>query len=1350
MLSVTLGPITGPDAGGVFDVPSGKDLYVPLVGSDTAGTSITYTASSNNANVKATVLTGNPTLELDVSGTDVNGHAFSGAMTFQLFKNIAPQSVQDIIDNVTAGLYNGASFYRAETQTGFKLIQGGAGITGTGPDVNDEFNVATSFNSGGLLAIANKGTPNSGSSEFFVTAPNVPLANDPQSSLNYKFTVFGQLVTGQDIYNDILNVPTHVSSGLDLANNPVTINTASIITDNQHTVLQISEPSTFTGNATITVTANGSDQTTATQTFTVTAAHPTTSILPLFLNPVSNATTANGKAVSFQLSATAVSGIASGNLVFSVTGTNSFTGAPTNVSAVATSVSGDTATIRLSPTSGANNSFVNLVAHVDDATDGLHDALPFTLTVGTVVSVTSVTSLIGTPNQTATAISGTGEIGATISVFASDGTQNTATQTTTVGANGQWSINGINVSALNDGTITYTATVTDATGDTVSTTKTSSKDTMAPAVAIGTVTSPINAGKATTAGISGTGEVGAIISVTVSDGTHSTAAKTTTVGTGGTWTISGINVNSLSDGTVTYIATATDSAGNSATVTKTSTKDVVAPAVSITTVTSPINAGNAANTSVSGTGEGGVLISIVANNGAHNTTAQTTTVSIGGTWTISGIDLSAISDGTITYTASATDAAGNTATASKTATKDTVAPTVSITSVISTITSANETNTSASGKGTVGATISIVATDNNSHSTTAQTTTVGSDGKWMISGINVAGLSDGTITYTVTASDTANNTATTSKTASKNTAGSTAEATVTTVTSDHSSGSTYGQSVSFTATISAVQGGTPTGTVQFQVDGVNFGAAETLTGGAASISDSSLSAGNHTITALYISDSTNFISSQDDVVQNVAKASLIVTAHSLSKVFSAAVPPLTADYSGFVNSDTSASLTKQPTLSTTAKANSAVGNYTITVSGATDSNYTISFVAGTLSVTQSQTTVGLNSSSSAIDPSQGDTLTATVTPVSPGSGTITGIVTFLDGTTTLGTGNVGSGGAATLNVPSGTLAAGPHNITAVYGGSTNFAASPASASVSVTVSSTTGTGTGNGSGPSVTIAGTTKAVRGQSVTYTITATDSDSSEIPNGFAFSINWGDGHTQTVAAAANNGTQTLQHVYTTSHSFHIQATATDQDGNVSTAAAHDVAISAIAIENDTVNTTKKDLFIGGTNGGDTIFVLPWSNNQVGVLMDGHWMGSFSASQVYVFGQAGNDMIMVSPIVHTPTVLDGGAGNDHLFGGSGRNLMIGGTGADTMMGGRSDDVFIPGSSTYEGNAQALNSIMAEWSSNQSFATRKADLNDTGSGTGSNGQIYLTTGATDPTVLSDGAVDRFFGSGGHDWFLPG
>ena len=85
VLSVTVSPITGPDANSAFDVPSGKNLYVPLNGTD-VGQTISYSATSSNPAVTATVLSGNPMLELDVSGTTAGGQAFSGAMTFELFE----------------------------------------------------------------------------------------------------------------------------------------------------------------------------------------------------------------------------------------------------------------------------------------------------------------------------------------------------------------------------------------------------------------------------------------------------------------------------------------------------------------------------------------------------------------------------------------------------------------------------------------------------------------------------------------------------------------------------------------------------------------------------------------------------------------------------------------------------------------------------------------------------------------------------------------------------------------------------------------------------------------------------------------------------------------------------------------------------------------------------------------------------------------------------------------------------------------------------------------------------------------------------------------------------------------
>ena len=84
-----------------------------------------------------------------------------------------------------------------------------------------------------------------------------------------------------------------------------------------------------------------------------------------------------------------------------------------------------------------------------------------------------------------------------------------------------------------------------------------------------------------------------------------------------------------------FTATATDAAGNTAHKDTTATKDVVAPAVSLTTVTDPIDSTNEHAVTASGTGEVGATISLVASDGPHSTTALTTTVDAGGTWSIS-------------------------------------------------------------------------------------------------------------------------------------------------------------------------------------------------------------------------------------------------------------------------------------------------------------------------------------------------------------------------------------------------------------------------------------------------------------------------------------------------------------------------------------------------------------------------------------------------------------------------------------------------------------------------------------------------------------------------------------------
>ncbi len=85
---------------------------------------------------------------------------------------------------------------------------------------------------------------------------------------------------------------------------------------------------------------------------------------------------------------------------------------------------------------------------------------------------------------------------------------------------------------------------------------------------------------------------------------------------------------------------------------------------------------------------------------------------------------------------------------------------------------------------------------------------------------------------------------------------------------------------------------------------------------------------------------------------NVSPATLTIAADNKSKAYGAALPPLTADVTGFVNGDTATVLTAQPALATSATAASHVGSYPITVGGAAaGADYSIQYVSGTLNVT---------------------------------------------------------------------------------------------------------------------------------------------------------------------------------------------------------------------------------------------------------------------------------------------------------------------------------------------------------------------------------------------------------------
>ena len=153
---------------------------------------------------------------------------------------------------------------------------------------------------------------------------------------------------------------------------------------------------------------------------------------------------------------------------------------------------------------------------------------------------------------------------------------------------------------------------------------------------------------------------------------------------------------------------------------------------------------------------------------------------------------------------------------------------------------------------------------------------------------------------------------------------------------------------------------------------------------------------------------------------------------------------------------------------------------------------------------------------------------------------------------------------------------------------------------------------------------------------------------------------------------------------------------------------------------------LEIHGGNGSDTVRVNSLN----------------AGTALSIFGEAGNDTLVVGASVTANAILDGGSGNDTLNGGGGREILIGGTGADLILGGHSDALAITGSSIFEGNLSALNLLMSEWSSSASYQDRINGL--LGVSVGLNGDVTLNP----LTVSDDGVRDIVYGGVGQDAFL--
>lgn len=138
-----------------------------------------------------------------------------GSITIQLNPEKAPKSVENFLNYVNSGFYNGTLFHRVID--GF-MIQGGGMIAGmsekmTNPPIENEATNGLS-NAEGTLAMARTPDPHSATSQFFINvANNTFLNHTAKTSQGWGYCVFAEVVDGMDVVNKIKNVATTSSGG---------------------------------------------------------------------------------------------------------------------------------------------------------------------------------------------------------------------------------------------------------------------------------------------------------------------------------------------------------------------------------------------------------------------------------------------------------------------------------------------------------------------------------------------------------------------------------------------------------------------------------------------------------------------------------------------------------------------------------------------------------------------------------------------------------------------------------------------------------------------------------------------------------------------------------------------------------------------------------------------------------------------------------------------------------------------------------------------------------------------------------------------------------------------------------
>ncbi len=150
-----------------------------------------------------------PTIESQATTGEIMANRYAiiettkGTFKAVLFEDKAPLTTKNFINLAKKGYYDGVVFHRVIP--GFMIQCGdptGTGRGGPGYTIPDEFGRGLSHNNAGILSMANAG-PNTGGSQFFVTVAPTPW-------LDGKHAIFGEVVEGYDVVEEISNAPRDV------------------------------------------------------------------------------------------------------------------------------------------------------------------------------------------------------------------------------------------------------------------------------------------------------------------------------------------------------------------------------------------------------------------------------------------------------------------------------------------------------------------------------------------------------------------------------------------------------------------------------------------------------------------------------------------------------------------------------------------------------------------------------------------------------------------------------------------------------------------------------------------------------------------------------------------------------------------------------------------------------------------------------------------------------------------------------------------------------------------------------------------------------------------------------------